>query len=51
MSVALISIGPSREDRDEFTSESLGLAVTINPPPPPVNRARSDRLHRRRRER
>ncbi len=36
LSVALISVGPDRENRDEFTAESLGLAVTINPPPPPV---------------
>ena len=36
LSVALISIGPSREDRDEFSAEDLGLSLTINPPPPPV---------------
>ena len=36
VSVALISIGPSLEDRDEFTAENLGLSVVVNPPPPPV---------------
>lgn len=36
LSVAEISIGPSREDRDVFSGGDLGLSVTINPPPPPV---------------
>ena len=36
MSVALVSIGPSLSERDEFTAEDLGLTLEINPPAPPV---------------
>ncbi len=36
VSVALISIGPSLDDRDEFDAETLGLTLVVNPPPPPV---------------
>ena len=36
LSVAFLSVGPSRDARDEFTGENLGLTLVINPPPPPV---------------
>lgn len=32
VTVALISIGPSSSDRDEFDAAALGLSVTVNPP-------------------
>ena len=36
VSIALVSIGPSLAERDEFDAAALGLAVEVNPPPPPV---------------
>jgi hypothetical protein len=36
ITVVRVSIGPSSTDRDVFTTEQLGLSITVNPPPPPV---------------
>ena len=36
VSVALISVGPTLEDRDDFDASALGLSLGINPPPPPI---------------
>lgn len=36
ITVTAISLGPNSTSRDEFAQETIGIAITVNPPAPPV---------------
>ena len=36
VSVAMISVGSTLDDRDGFDAAALGLSLVVNPPPPPI---------------